>query len=378
MSGALRIAYKLLVNDRGKFAALLTGITFAVFLMVQMTSLFAGILSKASSTVTNTGATVWVMDPSVNNVLSSIPIPDDTLGAVRSIRGVRYAVPLFFGSGLVRMPNGSYQMVTIIGLDDTSLLGRPKLVAGEITDIFAENGFIAVVDNELRKLGNPTIGSELQINDNRAVIVGLAKVPASGLFGMPTLYTTYRRAIQYLPSSRNTIAYVLVEPQRPSDIPHIKREVARLGYLALTKQEFIDRITAFYTWNTGLGTNILLMTVISFVIGLSISGQTFYSFALENLDKFGALKAIGATRRVLVQMLLFQAGVTALVGYGLGVGLCALAITLAKLRVPDYASTITFNSLGLALAMVIVIAAVSSYVAMRRVLKVEPFEVFRS
>jgi hypothetical protein len=35
MTGILKIAYKLLVNDKGKFAALLIGITFAVFLMIQ-------------------------------------------------------------------------------------------------------------------------------------------------------------------------------------------------------------------------------------------------------------------------------------------------------------------------------------------------------
>ncbi len=38
----------------------------------------------------------------------------------------------------------------------------------------------------------------------------------------------------------------------------------------------------------------MLMTAISFIVGLSISGQMFYTFILENLDKFGALKAIGA------------------------------------------------------------------------------------
>jgi len=39
---------------------------------------------------------------------------------------------------------------------------------------------------------------------------------------------------------------------------------------------------------------------------------------LENLEKFGALKAIGAKSRVLVAMILFQAGFTALTGYDLG------------------------------------------------------------
>ena len=101
MRGILKIAYKLLVNDKGKFAALLMGITFAVFLMIQVTSMFAGMMLKASATVTNTGAKVWVMDRAVNNVASSIPMPDYVLDSVRSMSGVRYAVPLYSGGGLV-------------------------------------------------------------------------------------------------------------------------------------------------------------------------------------------------------------------------------------------------------------------------------------
>lgn len=39
-NGLLKIAMKLLINDRGKFFTLIVGITFAVFLMMQMTSVF--------------------------------------------------------------------------------------------------------------------------------------------------------------------------------------------------------------------------------------------------------------------------------------------------------------------------------------------------
>ena len=209
------------------------------------------------------------------------------------------------------------------------------------------------------------------------VIVGIARVASSGLFGIPTLYTTYNRAVQYIPSPRFTISYVLIEPKSAADIPNIKKQIQKLGYLAVTKEEFVQRISDFYKYQTGLGTNILLMTVISFIVGLSISGQTFYTFILENLEKFGALKAIGAKGSELVYMILFQATFTALTGYGLGVGLCVVLITLAKLRLPDYAAKITYGNLGLAFVMVLVIAGVSSYIGVRRVLRIEPFEVFR-
>jgi putative ABC transport system permease protein len=377
MPGLFRIAYKLLVNDKGKFAALITGITFAVFLMIMMTSMFSGILRRSASTVTNVGATVWVMDPAVNNVLSTIPLPDYVLDAVRSIDGVSYAVPLYSGAALIRLRNGTYQAASVIGLDDSSLFGRPELERGRIEDIYAENGFIVVHDAEFRKLGNPTIGSDFELNDNRGVVVGIAKVATSGLFGIPTLYTTYNRAIQYIPSTRFTISFILVEPKSAGDIPKIQERVKRLGYDALTKEQFIQRISRFYMYQTGLGTNVLLMAVISFIVGLSISGQTFYTFILENLERFGALKAIGARSSQLVAMILFQATLAGFMGLGLGIGLSTLVIFGAQLRLPSYAAMTTYGNIGLALIMVLIIAGVSSYIGIRKVLRIEPFDIFR-
>src|SRR5215475_12516458 len=152
VKGILKLAYKLLVNDKTKFTALLVGITFAVFLMIVMTSVFAGILSRASATVINIGSTIWVMDPAVDTVANTINMPDYVLDAVRSMPGVAYAVPLYSGGALIKLANGKYQAVTVLGLDDTSLVGRPELMEGRIEDIYGENAFIAVKDTEFPKL----------------------------------------------------------------------------------------------------------------------------------------------------------------------------------------------------------------------------------
>jgi putative ABC transport system permease protein len=377
MKGILKLAYKLLVNDKAKFSALLVGITFAVYLMMFVTSMFSGVMTHASSTVINIGAPVWVMDPAVETVSNSVGIPDYVLDAVRSMQGVKYAVPLYSGGALVKLADGNYQSVTVIGLDDTSLYGRPDLIEGKIQNIYAENGFIVVRDAEFAKLENPRVGSQFELNDHRGVIVGVARVATSGLYGLPTLYTTYERAIQYIPNPRYTISYVLVEPKSPNDIPRIKQQVEAIGYSARTKEEFMKRTEDFFIYKTGGGTNMLIMTLMSFIVGLSISGQTFYTFILENLERFGALKAIGTKSRDLIRMILFQASFTALTGYGLGVGLCVLSIYLAKLRLPSYAAMVTFGNLAIGFGLVVVIAAGSSYAAIRRVLKIEPFDIFR-
>lgn len=104
--------------------------------------------------------------------------------------------------------------------------------------------------------------------------MGIATAASSGLFGTPTLYTTYTQAVEYIPTTRYTTSYILVEPKTDADVAHIKRVVASLGYVAYSKKEFMQRISRFYKYETSVDTNVLLMTVISFIVGLSISGQT--------------------------------------------------------------------------------------------------------
>ena len=99
--------------------------------------MFVGVLNHASATVINIGSTIWVMDPAVQTVANTVGMPDYVLDAVRSMQGVKYAVPLYSGGGLAKLSDGTYQSVNVIGLDDTSLLGRPELVEGKIEDIYA-------------------------------------------------------------------------------------------------------------------------------------------------------------------------------------------------------------------------------------------------
>ncbi len=377
MTGIFKIALKLLINDRGKFAALIVGITFAIFLIVQLTSIFSGILMKASATVLNIGSRLWVMDPSLQNPLNTIALPDYVLDAVRSMKSVRYAVPLYSGVGLVRLGNGDYEPATVMGLDDASLTGRPEMIEGRIEDIYSDNAFIVVKDQEYSKLGNPKIGTTFEINDHRAVITGIAQVPVSTLFGIPTLYTTYLRAIQYLPNPRFTIGYVLVEPKSEAEVPGILDEVSKIGYLGLTNEKFEEKIANYYKYQTGIGINILIMTAIGFLVGLSVSGQTFYTFVIENLDKFGALKAIGARNSDLVYMILFQTLFSSFIGYGLGVGISALLIAVATRFVPNYTANIGYWNLGVAFILVIIIAGFSSLLAVRKIIGVQPFDIFR-
>jgi len=378
MNGLMRLALKLLLGDRGKFVTLVIGITFAVFLMMLMTSMFFGIIQHSAANIINIGAQMWVMDPDVKTPQNSIPMPDYVLDVVRSIPGVEYAVPLYVGAGLVRLTDGTYQAATVIGLDDATLFGRPALIDGTALDIYRNNAFFVVRDANFQKLGSPKRGTTFEINDHRGIVAGIARVSIGSLFGLPTLYTTYSRATQDLPSTRYVMSFILVRPKSATDVPHIQRAIGKLGYLALTNGEFRARNDHFYEFETAMGTNILIMTLISFIVGLSIAGETFYMFVLDNLERFGALKAIGARSSELTAMIVYQSLVVSFLGFGFGVLLASALVAVGKLRIPNYAAVITYQNIFMALGMVLVISAVSAYIGIRRILRIDPFVVFRS
>ena len=74
----------------------------------------------------------------------------------------------------------------------------------------------------------------------------------------------------------------------------------------------------YYLRYTGIPFNFGITALLGFLVGTAIAGQTFYNFTIENIKQFGALKAMGATNARIVGMILLQALVVGLLGYGLG------------------------------------------------------------
>jgi len=124
-SGILRIGFKLLVNDKAKFSALLIGITFAVFLMMQMTAMFAGILTAPirRSPISAPGCGSWTRRSIRPAVRFRCRLP---AGRSAQHGWGQLCGAALYGGALVKLDSGTYQSVTVVGLDDTSLFGRPN------------------------------------------------------------------------------------------------------------------------------------------------------------------------------------------------------------------------------------------------------------
>jgi putative ABC transport system permease protein len=385
------IALKMLTGDRAKYVGIVAGVTFAALLIAQQLSIACGLLLRTTSTIQDIAdVDIFVIDPDVQFIDELKPLTDNDLYRVQGVPGVAWAVPFYKGQGRLKLDvgrregKGLYQQVIVLGLDDATLVGAPRqMVLGSLAALREPDavvmdvaGFKYLWPNE--PLEN-ALGKVLEMNEHRAVIVGLCQASAT-FQTLPILYTRYHQAVQFIPQERRVVSAVLVEAEQgvsPQEVcRRIEAQSGQRKLKAVTRQEFINMTLGYFMAHTGIIVNFSITTVLGFIVGIAIAGQTFYTFTLENLSQFGSLKAMGVSNRRIVGMVLFQALVVGVLGFCLGIGLAALFGEFVP-RVSALAFFMPWQVLLGTLAAVLLIMIVSSLVSIRKVLVLEPAVVFR-
>lgn len=375
------LALKMLLGDRAKYLMLISGLAFASLLMTQQASIFCGIMQWTGATLHNVPAPLWVVDPMVEQVNDTDSLRDTDINRVRSVDGVAWAAPLYSGMLRARLADGTFKFIQLVGIDATTFAGAPReLLAGRIEDLRMPNTVILDaygVKKLSRDRGRPIgIGDTFEINDHEARIVGIAKTRLS-FSGNPYVFTTYDRAVQYAPGQRKMLSSVLASAQ-PGHAPVAvaRRIEVETGLRAFTEKEFAWATIWWFIRNTGIPIAFGGTVLLGFIVGLAICTQTFYAFVLENLRNLGALKAMGASDRMLCRMLVLQAFTVGLIGYGCGTGLATLVGTvLLQKEMPPF-----FMPWPLPLAVlgiVLWICTVAALLGIRKIRQLEPAIVFR-
>lgn len=394
-----RLALNMLFGDRAKLAMLLCGLSFSALLMSQQSSVFFGIMSWTYTPMVNIRAAVWVSDSEVEQVNDAKPMRDTDVTRVRSVDGVSWAAPLHTSIMQARMPNGKFKLISLVGIDSDTFAGAPaELAVGRIEDLRLPNT-VLIDEWGANLLGRPVtrpdgtaavvplgVGDTFELNDTEARIVGICRVKRA-FTGGPFVYTTYDRAKAYTANVRRTLSYVLVEP-RPGVSPEelCARLEAETGLRAWTSDtdlwgwgdRSLAKSTFWWFWrNTGIPFSFGTAVLLGLVVGIAVSGQTFYSFVLENLRYFAAIKAMGAGMGVLARMLLLQALTAGFLGFGLGVGMAqAIGRGMIERGMPPF--VMYPQILWATLVLVLGISLVSALIGMVKVARVDPASVFRA
>ena len=382
------IALKMLVGDRAKYIGIIIGLTFASLLITQQSAIFAGIMTRTFSFLSDVGLPdIWVVDPQVQYIDDIKPLQDTEVLRVRGVKGVQWAVPLYKGSLQARLPDGTFQTCVVIGLDDETLIGGPpEMLQGTLSDLRRSDGVIVDIIGASGKLakvranGQRTalrVGDTMELNDHRAVVVGICRITQT-FQANPVIYTTYSRGTIFAPQERKLLSFVAVKAKPGQDLDVLCERINRVTKLkAYTRDEFKKLTFIYYLKYTGIPINFLTAVALGFIVGITIAGQTFYNFTLDNLRYFGTLKAMGTTNRVLLKMILLQALVVGGIGYGLGVG-AASAWGLILSGRTQIAFRLPWQLLLISAAAVLFICLGSAALSIRKVMKLEPGVVFRS
>jgi putative ABC transport system permease protein len=382
------IALKMLMGDRGKYLGIIMGLTFASLIMTQQPAIFVGILSRMPSFIVDLGyPDIWVMDKNVQFVDDVKPMQDTELYRVRGVTGVLWAMPVYKGMLKARLADGTFQTCNVIGLDDTTLVGGPpEMLAGKLEDLRRSDSVIVDIDGATTKLAKPAqvkggklvplkVGDTLELNDKRAIVVGIARTTKT-FQSQPVIYTTYSRAMRFAPKERKMLTFVVVKAKPGQDLHALTQRIKNTtGLAAYTQKEFIDLTVMYFLKNTGIPINFGISVLLGFLVGAAIAGQTFYNFTLENLRQFGVLKAMGASNCTLLRMILLQAILVGSIGYGMGVGLTALfgyAMRNTVLAFKFPWQLLVFSGVGITL--ICIFAALLSII---KVIRLEPAIVFK-
>ena len=376
----LWIAWKMLVGNRVKYLGIVFGVVFAALLIAQQASIFCGLMSLTINQIRDVeGPGIWVMDKGVQYVDDIKPLADTELFRVKGVPGVEWAVRFYKGIARARLEEGTYEQMILLGLDDATLVGAPRqLFMGSIADLRKPDAVI-IDDAGYRRIWPDEpfrIGRSFEMNDRRAVVVGLAKAGRT-FTSFPIVYTRYSQAVLFAPPERRVLSFVLADAA-PGVTPEevCRRIEERTGLQAVTRTQFLWKTIIYYMRKTGIPINFGITVLLGFFVGTAIAGQTFYLFTVENIRQYGALKAMGASNWTILTMVLAQGLQVGLVGYGLGVGLAAVFGWWVR-GASRLAFFMPWEVLAITGAAVFVIVLVASLVSIRKVLVVEPAIVFR-
>ena len=371
------LARKNLLHDRLRFAITVSGVAFAVTLVLVQVGLFMGLLDKATTTIEHAAADIWVTSRKTPNVDFAHTFPETTVLRVRGVPGVERADNLIIQFMNIQLPSGAEEGCLVYALDDFAAWNLPWNVQGADVKDLRRGRYILMDRSAERRFGPFAVGDYREILRRRFKIVGTTTGAAS-FTTAPIVFMDFGNAQELLETLQNRTHYILVKLAPGADPQAVAREIRRIAPYndVHTRQEWASRSRAYWVVSTGLGMNMGITVFLGVLVGIVVVAQTLYTSAVEHVKEFGTVKAIGGSNWDIYRILGEQALIAAVVGFALG-GLISMAMRplMAKLFLnvlvsPGFAFTVFVGTLLMCLG-----AAMLSF---RRVATIDPALVFRA
>jgi len=312
------VAFRNLFHDRLRFVATVVGIVFSIVLVMIQMGLYFGFGRMVTTMIDHASADLWVMpkgtkcfeDPSLLNLR-------DRYRAL-SINGVAEAIPVVIGFADWRMPGGEMTPVFVVGSDLRSGGLEPwDLVDGQLESLSTPKA-VAVDKTYFGRLGVSGIGSTAEIREQPVRVAAVTNGIRS-FTTTPFVFLDVNRARAYTGVPTGKASYLLVRLNREADPDQIRRKLASniADVEVLTPAEFRERSRKFWLFGTGAGAALFAGALLGVIVGTVIVAQTLYSSTKEHLNEFATLRALGSSRRYIYNVIIFQALLSAVIGFSI-------------------------------------------------------------
>ena len=321
------LARRNLFHDKIRLTVTLTGIVFAVVLIVVELGLFVGFTQTTSNLIDHSGADLWVTSRHVPYVELGVPFSERKLYQVRAVPGVAAAEKIIVRWTDWKRPDGRQESVQIVGLNPDVDLARPwNLVQGDVEDLKKPDAVI-LDDIYKDKLGVSGAGELFEIRGHRARVVGFTHGIRS-FTTSPYVFTTFKRAQDYATIAGDQTVFILVKTSPGADVGQVRQGILdHVKDVEVFAGAEFSRMTQFYwMFTTGAGVAVLLAAVLGLVVGFVVVAQTIYATTMDHLKEYGTLKAMGAANSYVYRVIIKQAAMSAVMGYVLGMLVSALVV----------------------------------------------------
>jgi putative ABC transport system permease protein len=217
-----------------------------------------------------------------------------------------------------------------------------------------------------------------EVNDREVEVAGLVEIgPSFGIDG--TVITSVDNWLRLFPDRpRNEIQLGLVSLKEGAD-PEAVRDALRDylpgDVLVMTKQDFVARERAYWNGATPIGYIFAFGAIMGFVVGAIVVYQILFADVSEHINEYGTLRALGYSNGFVSGIVMQQAAILAVFGYlpGAVAAHFLYGAAAAATRLPLH---LTVERGLTVLLLTVLMCLLSGFLALRKVRKLDPAEVF--
>jgi putative ABC transport system permease protein len=370
-----KLAYRNLFHDRMSLTVTLVGIVFSVVLVAVQFGLYLGSENRIAAMFDHVTADLWVVPYGTKSFDDPAFLAGRERHPILSTPGVASVQELAVGFVNWRKRGGGATAALLVGSDTAQDTSLPwDITQGSIAALSAPSA-VAVDDTYFGELGIEKTGDQAEVNNTQVTVTAVTHGIRS-FTTLPYVFTTLTTGRTLLDAAPEQASYMLVRVAAGSDIETVRAALgARLPDAEiLTHQEFRKRSLDYWLFETGAGAALIAGAVLGIIVGVVIVAQTLYSSTKDHLNEFATLRALGASSRYIVKVILMQAILSAFIGYVLGMLLSTVVIwgssktTLLIVMTPN---------LGMLLfALTVGMCTLAAVCAIFKVTRIDPAVVF--